>query len=137
MTLNYIAILVVGIIAMILGVLWYSPLLFGKLWMEAMGMSEQSMKKAKKNSNMGGIMTAALLANFVYAWVLAYLVAALGAVDFAAGAMIGFWMWFGFIMTATLSPVLWENKKLSLYWIYGSYALTVALISGGILAIWR
>ena len=33
-TINYIAVLVSAVIGMAIGALWYSPLLFGKIWMK-------------------------------------------------------------------------------------------------------
>ena len=46
--INYLAVLVSAIIGMIIGALWYSPLLFGKLWMKLSGMTEKQLNEAKK-----------------------------------------------------------------------------------------
>ena len=45
---NLLAVLVSGVAAMVIGALWYSPLLFGKLWMNGMGFTEAKMKEMKE-----------------------------------------------------------------------------------------
>jgi Na+/glutamate symporter len=42
---NYLAILVCGVVFMVLGALWYSPILFGKKWMTFIGKSEEEIKE--------------------------------------------------------------------------------------------
>lgn len=44
MEMNYLAILVAAIVPLILGFLWYNPILFGNLWMRESGMTEEKMK---------------------------------------------------------------------------------------------
>ena len=42
-SINYLAVLVAGFIPMILGSIWYGPL-FGKKWIELMGLTEEELK---------------------------------------------------------------------------------------------
>jgi len=44
MEFNYLAILVAAIVPMVLGFLWYNPILFGNVWMREAGMTEEKMK---------------------------------------------------------------------------------------------
>ena len=46
MHINFIIILVASLIPMVLGFIWYNPKVFGKIWMEAAGISEDKMKGA-------------------------------------------------------------------------------------------
>ena len=43
---NWISIVIAAVIPMIMGFIWYHPKLFGKAWMEGIGMTEEKMKSA-------------------------------------------------------------------------------------------
>jgi hypothetical protein len=43
-TINYLGILICGVLHQVLGALWYSPMLFGRPWLKAMGKSEEEVK---------------------------------------------------------------------------------------------
>ena len=42
--INYLAVIVCGVISMIVGAMWYGPIL-GKLWMKQYGYTEEDLKK--------------------------------------------------------------------------------------------
>ncbi len=46
MNFNWIAVLIAAIVPTVLGFIWYHPKVFGKAWMEASGITEESMKGA-------------------------------------------------------------------------------------------
>ncbi len=89
---NYLAILVVAIIAWIIGMLWYSPALFGTRWMKLTGISQSDMKKAKKKG-MGGKMLTAFIMLLITAWVFEIVLEVLEASTFGAGAFVGVFAW--------------------------------------------
>ena len=69
-------------------------------------------------------------------YVLARFLEMLGTTGAGEGAVIGLWVWLGFIATVSLGSVLWEGKPLKLYYInVAYYALDLAII-GAILASW-
>ena len=45
--INYLAVVLAALAAMVIGFVWYGPL-FGKQWMALMGFTPQSMDEAKK-----------------------------------------------------------------------------------------
>src|SRR5207245_630869 len=47
---NWIAILVMALVPMMVGFLWYSPILFAKKWMAALGIKESEMAGMKKEA---------------------------------------------------------------------------------------
>jgi len=49
---NYLAVLACTVVAMILGSLWYSPVLFGNAWMKAIGLKKEDFKKGDSNKAM-------------------------------------------------------------------------------------
>ncbi len=44
--INYWAVLVAAVVSMVIGALWYSPVLFGKLWMKYSGLSDKKLAEA-------------------------------------------------------------------------------------------
>ena len=131
----YLVILISAIISMVLGSLWYSPILFGKQWIKLMGISKKDMGK-NKNKGMAKSYIVLFISSLVTIYVLSMFTSLLGASTFSQGMMIGFWVWLGFFATTMLGSVLWEKKPFSLYTINVSYHLVNLLIIGGILAVW-
>ena len=42
--MNWIAVIVAALVPMVIGFIWYNPMLFGNAWMKASGMTEEKMK---------------------------------------------------------------------------------------------
>lgn len=133
--INYLAVLVAAVASFVIGMIWYSPALFGKAWMKAGGMTEKSMKAHKKN--MGMKVFVSIVASLIMASVLAHFIKYLTATTFAEGMQTGFWLWLGFIATISLGSVLWENKSVKFYLINAGFRLVELLVMGGILAVWQ
>src|SRR3982074_2455227 len=49
---NYLAVLVAGLVIFLIGGLWYSPLLFAKKWIALQGRTEEQMRADAAGSNM-------------------------------------------------------------------------------------
>ncbi len=135
-SINYMAVIVAAIVNMVLGFLWYGPL-FGKPWMKMMGYSKEDMEKAKKSGMMPKLYAITAVGALVMAYVLAHFVQLGSSATAMDGAMVGFWVWLGFIATTTLSSVLWERKPWSLYALNNGYYLVLLLINGALLTVWR
>ncbi|MBT4604133.1 DUF1761 domain-containing protein [archaeon] len=135
MILNWIAILVSSIAVFVVGMLWYSPILFKDQWMKLSGISEKEMKKCKKDG-MQKQMIVAFLSNVVLVVVLAQMLNLTGAVGISAAVTVGFWIWLGFIATVSLGSVLWEKKPVQLYLINIGQTLASVLVAAIILAAW-
>lgn len=65
-TINYVAVVVATVAAIVVSGLWYSPLLFIKPWLALVGQSEQDMKKG-----FGKSMALSIVGAFLKAWVVA------------------------------------------------------------------
>lgn len=135
---NYVAVLVAAVVNMVLGFLWYGPL-FGKQWMAMMGWSQADMEKAKAKG-MGKSYTIMTIGSLVMAYVLAHsLVFAstyTATVGVAAGFMVGFWTWLGFVAPVTVGTVLWDGKPWKLWFLNAGYYLVALVLMGIILAVW-
>ena len=118
---------------------WYSPLLFAKPWMKALGMDpNRDMKdmSEEEKKKMPLLMANGLAASLIKVWALAVLVLSLGAPDFMAGAVIGLLAWFGLTLTASLDT-LWEGRKGIVLVINNGLFILTAMVYGGILAAWK
>lgn len=132
---NLLAVIVVAIVSMVIAMLWYSPLLFGKAWMRLIGMSQEQLDRAKERG-MGKIYLVAFIATLITSYLLAYAIDIVEAVSFSTGAQTGFWLWLGFIAPILLNSVLREQKRVKLYVINVLYYLVSLGVMGGILAVW-
>ncbi len=112
-----------GIVAFIIGFAWYGPL-FGKQWMQYMGLKQESMKKEGMMPAMiGGLVTA-----IVSAGVLSIFISATGVADIAGALAVGFLVWVGFFLTTGLGIVLWEQKPIGLYFLNAGHHLVTLLV---------
>jgi len=114
---------------MVLGGLWYSPLLFQKTWQAGAGISDEAMKQGGHPAILfGGSTLISIAAAFVFAMFLGpkpELMFALGA-GFSAGL---FWVAGSFAIN-----YLFENKSLRLFLVNGGYHTVQFTLYGAILS---
>lgn len=131
--INIWAVLVAMAAQYVLGGFWYSPLLFGKAWMAALGVSEEELRKVNKVAAYGGT----LVATFIMAYVLAHFVAYAGANTVLLGLTTGFWTWLGFVGTTLLINGLFQGRSMKLWVIDAGFYLVGLLVMGAVLGAWR
>ncbi len=132
--INYWAVLLAAILAQVIGALWYSPLLFGKMWQKLMDFYPKEIEVMKKKATRGYVLS--FIAALVMAYVLAHFVDYAGATTFIGGFQAGFWAWLGFVATVALGGWLWEGKPFQLYLINAGHYLITLLVMGVVLAVW-
>ena len=132
---NYVAVLVAAIASFVIGALWYSPMLFGKMWMKLSGVADKNMKKAKEKG-MNKNFAFQFLGSLIMAYVLAHFIQYTQSSTIAEGMQAGFWIWLGFIATVMLGMVLWEGKPWKLYFVKAGHELVALAVMGAILAVW-
>lgn len=133
---NYLAVVLCAVAAMVLGFLWYGPL-FGKEWMKLVGMQKDKMLGA--NENMGKTYGMMFLANLLMAYVLAHFVwyAAPGSLTLLIAVKTAIWAWLGFIATYALTKHLFavDRKPFKLYVIDTGYYLVSLVVMGSIFGV--
>lgn len=129
------AVVVAAIVSFLVGWLWYSPVLFGSMWMKASGITKAAMNKGKHKS-MGLTMFTGFVAQLVMAWVLAIVITATGQQGVVNGLILAFWVWLGFVATIGLGGVLWEGKSMTLFWINMIHWLVALLIQAVVIGAW-
>lgn len=128
---NWVAIITLTIFWTLFGAIWYSPKVFGKLWMRAQDIKEDALQEsAMRNYTLSTLVS---LAGVV---VLSVLIDFTGANSWFEGAYIGFWLWLGPVATTLLMGLIWEPMKWPVFWIHVVYYLVSYITLGAILAIW-
>ena len=136
-SLNWLAILVAAISTMMVGFLWYSPLLFANAWVREMGYDPND--KARMNEmkrSAGPAYAGSLLASIVSAFTLALILHGLRAESVHVGLMVSFHVWLGFVATVQLTGALFAKQSMKLFAINTGYQLVCYLVMGAILAVW-
>lgn len=131
--MNYISILVAAVAAFVLGFLIHGPL-FGKLWMRLANVHPTGNEKF---SDMLPQFFWNLVTNFVTAFVLAGLLwmssLSLGAMSWQRGALVGVWIWFGFILTTSAMEPIWMGRTVKLWLFEAVASLATMVLMGAIL----
>lgn len=127
---NYAAIFVASIVALIISFIWFGPI-FGKTWMKIKGITPKQAAAGKKDmpKNMIAYFIGLLVMNFVLAHFLGYV----GATNISEALMTGALLWLGFIATVLFAGMLWEKMPSKLFAINLFHYLVVLLVSSGII----
>jgi len=128
--MNWLAILVAALASFALGGLWYSPVLFGNVWMRENHITKEDAGQA----NMTIIFGTTFILQFVAATVLAMFI---GPNDINFGAMAGFMAGVGWVATSVGTHYLFERKSLTLFFINAGYSVVLLTLMGVILGAWK
>ena len=128
--INIWAIITAAVASLVLGGLWYSPMLFGKAWQREVGLSDEELAKGNMAVILGSTLVLCFVASFVFAMFLGPrppLALGLGA-GFSAGLC---WVSASFGIN-----YLFERKSFKLFAINGGYHTLQFTLIGLILALW-
>ena len=131
MNINYWAIIVSAFSTFMIGGLWYSPAVFGKIWMKENGFTEETTK----NSNMLKVFGLSLFLALISAINLAMFMGPEN--NLAMGALWGFLAGFGWVATFLGTYYLFEQRSLKLFLVNAGYAIVSLTVMGVILAAWK
>ena len=136
---NYLSVLVAGIAAMVVGFLWYGPMLFAKPWMKLMGHTKESMEAGKKEmgKTYGMSFVFTLVSAYVLSHVMSFSESFYGYAPVMTGLSSGFFMWFGFVMPVQATDVIFGGKKWKLFGINTGYQLVSLLVMGVVLGMMK
>jgi len=135
---NVWAVLVCAIATMVLGFLWYSPMLFAKPWTILMGYDpndKQKMEEMRKSAGPSYLMS--FIASLLSAFVLGKLIQVSGTTNAIDGLKIGLVVWLGFVTTVQLTNALFSRQPNKLYMINTGYQAVCYTAMGAILGAWR
>jgi hypothetical protein len=130
--LNHLAIFVCALLSLVVGGLWYSPLLFFKAWQKESGLSEEQVARANP------LKTYSL--TFLLAWVVSYNLAFFlgdSKTDWRWGLVAGLLAGVGWAVTMFTIIALFEQKSLKYLLINCGYLTVYFALIGFVLGIWR
>ena len=130
--LNWLAIVVTGLVSWVIGAVWYAPPVFGERWMALVGITQSEARAGAARALVGGLILAIITSFF-----LALFIRFMQATTPADGAVGGFLVWLGFIATAAATGVIFERRPLPLYAIGQTHLAITFVVMGIILAVWR
>lgn len=122
------SLLVATVAGYAVGALWFAPFIFGKAWQRLRGVD---MSKVTWRPMVFGFVI-----ELVRAYVMAIVVAAMGAYSLITGIETGFWIWLGFVATVGLTQLNYEKMSFKLFAITYGYHLVAMVVMGAILATW-
>lgn len=133
---NFLAVLLASFASMVLGFLWYGPIV-GKQWMKLKGYTAKSLKKDQ--SQMGKYYSISFVVALMTAFVLSHVMqlsqAAYNYPIMTTGMTTALWMWLGFVMPVQVTATIFGDKKWSLFAIDTGYQLFSLMVMGGVLAL--
>lgn len=133
--INFLAVAVAGIASFALGALWYSPVLFSKIWQREVGLSEESMK----NTNVGRIFGSSFVLMLIMSLGMAMIFRDHTEETFTWLSGLKHGLFFGVVFAATSMGInyLYQRKSLTLWAIDSGYQVLFLGIAGAILGAWH
>ncbi|CAN5186435.1 hypothetical protein BH09PAT2_BH09PAT2_09950 [soil metagenome] len=114
---------------MIIGMLWYSPLLFGNIWAKLTGRGSENMQM----EDMTRIYLLSSISSLVMAFVLNYVMTEVEVQNISQALLVGFMLWLGFAFTSTTVNNLFQGRPRRLIFIDSGYFLASSLAMSAIL----
>jgi len=131
--INFWAVIVATLWSMVLGMLWYTKVLFGNTWMKLVGLKAEDIDP--KDSYRGMIIS--VLTAFIAAWTLAWLMKATGTFGYWYGMRLGACISVGFIATTLFSNDAYDQRSVKLSLLNSGYRFFFFLGAGAIIGAWQ
>jgi hypothetical protein len=129
--INYLAVLVAALSGFVIGFLWYSPFLFGNIWMKEAGLTEEKLKQTNLAKTFGLSFLLSLIVSF-------NLAAFLGTEsDLTWGLIAGGLAGIGWVAASLGILYLFERRSLALFLINAGYQAVTYIVAGGIIGAWH
>ena len=130
--INHLAVFVCALLSLVVGALWYSPVLFFKAWQQETGLSDEQVAKANP------LKTYSL--TFLLAWIISYNLAFFlgdSKTNWKWGLVAGLLAGVGWAATMFVIISLFEQRSFKYLLINCSYITIYFGLIGFVLGIWR
>lgn len=121
--IDFVAILIAAVVNIIIGSVWYSRFLFGKM--------PEKHHKAHKPYKLAFLWNCVVIV--ITASVLGFLETFLGVTTVSDGMFVGFVVWAGFVATTQIYAVIWGKMNFKHFLVHTLCQLLSFLAMGGIL----
>ena len=129
--INWLAVIVVGIIYFLIVFFWYYPNIFGNIWLELVGKDGVEKSKIIKES------IVMVFTSIISVLIIEILIDLTMWNDIGSAVLIGLLVWIGFVAMVAINQNIFNDRGVKLFFIeYGSY-LVAFLVSAIILAVWQ
>jgi len=135
-TINFWPILVATIVSFGISAIWYSPILFGKEWMNLVKMTDDDVANVEARG-IWKFYIIQIIITLISFCVLAFIIASTSTEGGTNGAFMGFIVWIGFILTNAIESYIWEKRPFKLILINSVSMLINLVIGGAIIGSWR
>jgi len=132
LVINHWAVLCSAFLNLVLGAVWYSPVLFYKTWKTENGLTDEKFK----NVNMGKMYAISFILALVMSYNMAFFLGDMQT-NWIWGLTAGFLTGFGFSTMIFTAIALFELKSLKYILINGGYIIVYFSLIGFIIGIWR
>ena len=125
-----IPVVIAAIVPMVMGALWYSPLLFGNLWLRLIGKKQEDIQGSPTGyavATAASLVTAFLLSVFTHS--------IYGDPELLEGVLIGVVMGIGVRGMSTLVYSTFEGPPYSVWLLYKAYDTLAMAIMGAIITV--
>jgi hypothetical protein len=130
--ISLVPVVVATVVAILIGMAWYSQKVFGAVWAKEADISPASQGESE---NMGKQVLSGAIQNFVIIYILAHFLLLAEAYP-GADALIGA-VWMAILVAAThVGSVIWERKSLTYFAINAGYLAVIIIVSALILTRW-
>ena len=126
---NFIPVMAAAVGQWILGALWYSPVLFGRM---ARSGAPEDAKAADKRWALSMLLTFA--ANISVSTVLLHMILLNGIIGLKGGAKFGFVVGLGLIAAPMLATYIYEKRPLRLFVVNSGYWIVALMFSSAFMA---
>ncbi len=129
---NIWSVILAAVSYLIIGSLWYSPLLFGKLWIKLTGFCDEDFKKHRP-------MWMIFVLSFLSAAMASFAISAILGPKSSAltGAIVGAAIALFWLNMSKLPSVLFENQPDKLYLLHAGFDIVSFMVMGAIVGYWR
>ncbi len=128
---SWLAFVVALVVTQVLGFLWYSNILFAKLWMKAIGKTEKQIRSATNSTVYIYSVIGAALMLLIFANVLRWA----GITEPLPAIGVALAIWLGFVATSSAMNTAFEDRGWSLWAIDNGYHVINAILSAVILTL--
>jgi len=132
---NYLAVVVAGVVMFLLGGAWYTAL-FGKIWVNLHGYSETRLQQMKAKRPPALFFTGMIICYLLISLALGVVIATFAIDGLLGGLLLGLIAWVivaGFRFTGWLAT----DNHLGIFLIDAAFDLVALLVAGGLLGAWQ
>jgi len=127
--IKYVAVIIIGFIAFILSLAWYSPILFGEIWMKYRTHADPVVP--------GWTMLFAPLRELIVSYVLALLITRLKLIRWQDAAGLTFLLWLAFQAVGMAGAVMWDHMPWQLGMVHAGDWLMKMIFMSVVLSRWH